>query len=191
MSETVQMTRYERVQEILDRAAGSSAADYGGRGRFWHLPLTQLLEVVIHGVRMLAPAGEVKAACCHGESAEAGERQPRYPAAAPASGLDRGLRGQPPTWPSPWQADFNECSTQVIDVTYEGWNDIYPDSDHDGLMKRQQRVRETLWWPAHRPLQTFELLSISGKPNLPGATGPRASRRPTPAISRWSSSGGG
>jgi hypothetical protein len=67
----------------------------------------------------------------------------------------------------PWQADFNECSTQIIDVTYEAWNDLYPESDHDGLMKRQQRVWETLWWPAHRPLQTFELLSVSGdKPNL-------------------------
>ncbi|MGQ0592565.1 MAG: LodA/GoxA family CTQ-dependent oxidase [Gammaproteobacteria bacterium] len=61
----------------------------------------------------------------------------------------------------PWQADFNECSTQVIDVTYEGWNDLYPDSDHDGLMKREQRVWETLWWPAHRPLQTFELVSAT------------------------------
>ena len=101
MSETVQMTRYERVQEILDRAAGSSAADYGGRGRFWHLPLPQLLEAVIHGVRMIAPKGEVKAApcCSHGESAEAGaagERQPRYPGRGAASGLVRGLRGQPP-----------------------------------------------------------------------------------------------
>ncbi|MGI8426336.1 MAG: hypothetical protein ACR2M4_07015, partial [Actinomycetota bacterium] len=101
MSETVQMTRYERVQEILDRAAGSSAADYGGRGKFWHLPLPQLLEVVIHGVRMIAPAGEVKAASCcsHGESAEAGaagERQPRFPGRGAASGLIRGLRGQPP-----------------------------------------------------------------------------------------------
>lgn len=67
----------------------------------------------------------------------------------------------------PWQADFNECSTQVIDVTYEGWNDLYPDSDHDGLMKREQRVWETLWWPAHWPLQTSELVSVSGgKPNV-------------------------
>lgn len=24
----------------------------------------------------------------------------------------------------PWQADFNECSSQTIDVTYEGWNRI-------------------------------------------------------------------
>jgi len=67
----------------------------------------------------------------------------------------------------PWQADFNECSTQPIDITYEMWNVIYPESDHDKLMERERRVWETLWWPAHRPLQSFELLSVSnGKPNI-------------------------
>jgi len=62
----------------------------------------------------------------------------------------------------PWQADFNECSTQPIDVTYEQWNVIYPDGDNDQLMGREQRIWETLWWPAHRPLQTWELVSVSG-----------------------------
>ena len=56
----------------------------------------------------------------------------------------------------PWQSDYNECSTQTIDVTYEGFNRIYPDSENDTVMKREQRVWETLWWPAHRPMQTFE-----------------------------------
>jgi hypothetical protein len=55
----------------------------------------------------------------------------------------------------PWQADFNECSTQTIDVTYEKFNKIFPSSDNDALMKREQRAWETLWWPAHRPMQTF------------------------------------
>jgi hypothetical protein len=67
----------------------------------------------------------------------------------------------------PWQADFNECSTQAIDVTYEGWNVIYPDSDNDRVLDREQRVWETLWWPAHRPLQSWELISVSdGTPNI-------------------------
>jgi len=57
----------------------------------------------------------------------------------------------------PWQADFNECSTQVIDVTYESWNNIYPESEGNSLMKREQRVWETLWWPAHRPLQSWQI----------------------------------
>lgn len=55
----------------------------------------------------------------------------------------------------PWQADFNECSTQTIDVTYEEWNVLYPDSVGDTLMLREQRVWETLWWPAHRPMQVY------------------------------------
>jgi hypothetical protein len=58
----------------------------------------------------------------------------------------------------PWQADFNECSTQPVDVTYEKWNVIYPDTDNDKLMEREQRVWETLWWPAHRPMQTYEVV---------------------------------
>lgn len=67
----------------------------------------------------------------------------------------------------PWQADFNECSTQQINVTYEEWNKIYPDSHRDSSLKRQQKVWETLWWPAHRPMQTYEITgfdSTSGKP---------------------------
>jgi hypothetical protein len=62
----------------------------------------------------------------------------------------------------PWQADFNECTTQPIDITYELWNVINPDSENDPWMRREQRVWETLWWPAHRPLQTYEVVSLSG-----------------------------
>lgn len=61
----------------------------------------------------------------------------------------------------PWQADFNECSTQPVDVTYESFNEIYPASDNDKLTLRQQRVWETLWWPAHRPMQTFEQVTAA------------------------------
>ncbi|BCH22777.1 LodA/GoxA family CTQ-dependent oxidase [Mesorhizobium sp. L-8-3] len=55
----------------------------------------------------------------------------------------------------PWQADFNECSTQTIDVTYEEWNVLYPGSVGNTLMERERRVWETLWWPAHRPMQVY------------------------------------
>ncbi len=57
----------------------------------------------------------------------------------------------------PWQADFNECSTQDIDVTFEEWNQIDFTNPNDPWMKREQMVWETLWWPAHRPMQTFEV----------------------------------
>jgi hypothetical protein len=55
----------------------------------------------------------------------------------------------------PWQADFNECSFQPIDITYDGWNDIYPDNPQDPRLKQAQTTWQTLWWPAHRPHQVF------------------------------------
>ena len=66
----------------------------------------------------------------------------------------------------PWQADFNECSTQDIDITYQNWNTIYADTVGDSQMTREQRVWETLWWPAHRPLQSFELQMAGDKPSF-------------------------
>jgi hypothetical protein len=60
----------------------------------------------------------------------------------------------------PWQADFNECTTQDIDITYELWNTIDPESENDPWLKLEQKVWETLWWPAHRPLQSYEVISI-------------------------------
>jgi hypothetical protein len=56
----------------------------------------------------------------------------------------------------PWQADFNECSTQPIDITYTDWNTIYPASQNDPRMAAKRKVWETMWWPAHRPLQVWE-----------------------------------
>lgn len=58
----------------------------------------------------------------------------------------------------PWQADFNECSTQDIDVTYEEWNTIDATNPQDDWLNREQMVWETLWWPAHRPMQTWEVV---------------------------------
>ncbi|MGH9565206.1 MAG: LodA/GoxA family CTQ-dependent oxidase, partial [Candidatus Angelobacter sp.] len=61
----------------------------------------------------------------------------------------------------PWQADFNECSIQPINVTYESWNNIDFKSERDEWMKLEGQVWETLWWPAHRPLQTYEVVGFS------------------------------
>jgi hypothetical protein len=55
----------------------------------------------------------------------------------------------------PWQADFNECSTNVTDITYLDWNLVYPESDGDSQMTAGQRTWESLWWPGHRPMQVF------------------------------------
>jgi hypothetical protein len=65
----------------------------------------------------------------------------------------------------PWQSDFNECTTQPINVTYEEWNKIYPASDGDSLMRREEKAWETLWWPAHRPLQVWEPFLSDGQPS--------------------------
>lgn len=50
----------------------------------------------------------------------------------------------------PWQSDFNECSTQPIDVTFRDWNSINPGSTGDPVASNLQT---TFWWPAHRPMQ--------------------------------------
>jgi hypothetical protein len=52
----------------------------------------------------------------------------------------------------PWQADFNECSTQPIDITYRDWAVIEPDSIGDPVVPD---VVSTFWWPAHRPMEVF------------------------------------
>jgi len=91
MLDSAQITRYERVKQILDQGAAGSSADYGGLGPFWHLPLAQFLQVEIHGVRMIASDVAPAPSCCHGDSvgAAAESRSAR-------SGLIRGLRGLPP-----------------------------------------------------------------------------------------------
>jgi len=55
----------------------------------------------------------------------------------------------------PWQSDFNECSTQPIEITYEDWNEIYPDSVGDPVKPITQL---TYWWPVHRPMEVTTYL---------------------------------
>jgi hypothetical protein len=67
----------------------------------------------------------------------------------------------------PWQTDFNECSTEPIDVTYADWNVNYPVSENDTDLRTAAKVWTTMWWPAHRPLQYAELTSVvNDKPNF-------------------------
>ena len=97
MAETTQtLTRYDRVVEILDRAAGSTETEYGGAGsRFW-FPLADLLEARVHGVAMIAPEEKAEDACpCCVPAAKSGDGPP-FPGRGAKSGLVRGLRGQAP-----------------------------------------------------------------------------------------------
>ncbi len=94
-------SRYQRVKQILNDAAGQSAPSYQGYERFWNLPLHEFLSARLYGVALIAPAAAATAAplasggsCCHST--------PDAPVAAAsagrgaASGLVRGLRGQFP-----------------------------------------------------------------------------------------------
>ena len=49
----------------------------------------------------------------------------------------------------PWQSDFNECSTQLIDITYDKWNVLQPGTTGDPVVPVTQL---TYWWPSHRPM---------------------------------------
>jgi hypothetical protein len=71
----------------------------------------------------------------------------------------------------PWQADFNECTTQSINITYADWNNISPASGNNVQMAREEKVWDTLWWPAHRPLQSNELTGFdNGQPTVTWTT---------------------
>lgn len=93
MAEASRTMGYDRVREILDAAAGDSTADYGGVGRFWHLPLEELKEFRFQGVRLIAPpeAAPRASCCCSGSAAE-----DSVSGRGAASGLIQGLRGEAP-----------------------------------------------------------------------------------------------
>lgn len=64
-------SRYQRVKRILNEAAGDADPSYQGYHRFWELPLPDLLELRLYGVRMIAPAsgaGEAASASSPGSS---------------------------------------------------------------------------------------------------------------------------
>lgn len=53
----------------------------------------------------------------------------------------------------PWQADFNECAEQDVDVTYGNWVNTYPASTGDPAPTQVEMG--VYWWPAHRPMEVF------------------------------------
>jgi tyrosinase len=128
MPETPQITRYQKVKEILDRAAAASKVDYSGLGRFWQLPLDQFLQVELHGIRMIAAADEPVPSCCHGPTT-AQELKGR----GARSGLVQGLRGQTPFDgtqfpPLPWGG--LRVSEEEINFISEWIDDGCPPGDY-------------------------------------------------------------
>jgi tyrosinase len=114
-------SRYQRVREILDRAATGSSCGYQGYGPFWRLPYAEFLEFSLYGVRMIAPGPDrpktatpstaalpslaaAPAAVVSiggpggvsGSSAAIAAAVPVFGARSAASGLIKGLRGLAP-----------------------------------------------------------------------------------------------
>src|SRR5262245_10582576 len=93
-------SRYQRVKQILDAAAGGAHPSYQGHDRFWNLPHATFLEVVLYGIRMIAPPDHSASSetpptsCCHGHAAPVAAGA--QPGRGAASGLIKGLKGQPP-----------------------------------------------------------------------------------------------
>ncbi len=140
MPDTKTITRYEKVKQVLDRAAAGSNVGYDGQGQFWHLPLPKLLEVEIAGVRMIAPAEAPAASCCHPVAAEAESRGAR-------SGLIRGLRGQAPFDgtkypPLPWGG--KPVPESEIDFISDWIDDGCPASDHQNSFEVEGTAETTI-----------------------------------------------
>ncbi|MGH9280686.1 MAG: LodA/GoxA family CTQ-dependent oxidase [Acidimicrobiales bacterium] len=69
----------------------------------------------------------------------------------------------------PWQADYNECSSQEIDVTYESWNVLYDTGGDPAVAPANRKLNITLWWPMHRPMQVYRLKHAESDPTNPGS----------------------
>jgi len=84
----------------------------------------------------------------------------------------------------PWQADYNECTIQTIDVTYDLWNKIYPTNEGDSRLAEAQKTWVTLWWPAHHPMQSYEVTGFQAVDPDDPAKGPDDSK-PNYAFLDW------
>lgn len=106
---TSPLTRRRRFQDIMDAAAAGSQADYEGYGRFWNLPLPQLRRLVLYGIPMFLgadaddgepgppePGDSGGASCCHAADSSCGDEPGGASGRGAASGMVRGLRGEPP-----------------------------------------------------------------------------------------------
>ena len=85
----------------------------------------------------------------------------------------------------PWQADFNECSTQNINVSYSSWNVTYNNSTNATTSKNDE-ISETLWWPAYRPMQVYTLDASNNKKQVDWARGiPQTNAGDLKMVSAW------
>lgn len=72
----VQISRFDHVKDILNRAAGTGRPGHGGLGRFWNVTLPEFMKIgMVYDVELIAAAG---------------------PGRGSRSGLIKALRGLPP-----------------------------------------------------------------------------------------------
>ncbi|HWM24852.1 MAG TPA: tyrosinase family protein [Chthoniobacterales bacterium] len=164
MPAATSITRYEKVKQILDRAAADSNVDYDGQGQFWHLPLPKLLEVEIGGVRMIAPAQAAAPSCCHPVAASEAEGR------GARSGLILGLRGQAPFDgtkfpPLPWGG--KPVPESEIGFVSDWIDDGCPASDHQNSFEVKGKAATTMEEVApdnvEAEVRSFEV--YTGSPN--------------------------
>ena len=160
-----QWTRYQRVKGILNEASGEASPSYQGYGKFWELPIAQLLEVVIYGVRMIAPAGPsvqpptfalaaAAPSCCHAPAAPPNTPcdTGKLPGRGARSGLIIGLRGQSPFDGTQFaQLPWGGKPVSSADIQFiEDWIDAgCPETDappstvevHESVVKRSRPGR--------------------------------------------------
>lgn len=134
------ITRYEKVRQILERAAAGSQVDYDGHVQFWNLPLPRFLEFEIAGVRMIAPAKAPAHSCCHPDAGNEESRGAR-------SGLIRGLRGEAPFDgtkypPLPWGG--KPVPESDISFIADWIDDGCPASDHQTSFDAKGKSRVTI-----------------------------------------------
>jgi len=90
---------HERFRQIMEAAAGTALADYGGYGKFWNLPLPALRQFELYGTAMMRPAddmppGDPVAVESSYHISPASVGAPR--ASSESAGLILGLRGKFP-----------------------------------------------------------------------------------------------
>ncbi|MFO0847191.1 MAG: ferritin-like domain-containing protein [Gemmataceae bacterium] len=87
-------TRFDRVREILEAAAGTGQPSHGGAGRFWNQPRAAFLQTVVYGLKVVETQGDNRGARSALVKALKGE--------APFDGTDfvRMPLGRPPVAPA-------------------------------------------------------------------------------------------
>lgn len=148
---TAEKTGVELDRGVLGNLLGGSFCPGGEAGWIMRNPAIYSAPYRIHASANVAPGSLSQPANVNGADTTASLK----------AGLEPGDLTKYSA--QPWQSDFNECSTQPIDITYEQWNDIYPDSTGDPVKSDIQTI---YWWPSHRPMGVLRNIApLNDPPN--------------------------